>query len=83
MANSHGWYHDDTMVQDVFKSVEKLCAVEGIDCEKFMYRDNTAILETLEGPRCVAGVLLVGLVVVERMSIDIRPSFQGGLLVDC
>lgn len=47
------------MVQDVFKSVEKLCAVEGIDCEKFMYRDNTAILETLEGPRCVVGISLV------------------------
>lgn len=40
------------MLQDVFKSVEKLCAEEGIDCAKFMYRDNTAILETLEGGRC-------------------------------
>lgn len=40
------------MLQDVFKSVEKLCAEEGIDCAKFMYRDNTAILDTLEGGRC-------------------------------
>lgn len=40
------------ILQDVFKSVEKLCAEEGIDCAKFMYRDNTAILDTLEGSRC-------------------------------
>lgn len=39
-------------LQDVFKSVERLCAEEGIDCAKFMYRDNTTILETLEGSRC-------------------------------
>lgn len=38
--------------QDVFKSVERLCEAEGIDCAKFMYRDNTTILETLEGGRC-------------------------------
>lgn len=38
-------------LQDVFKSVEKLCAEEGIDCAKFMYRDNTSILDTLEGHR--------------------------------
>lgn len=37
--------------QDVFKSVERLCEAEGIDCAKFMYRDNTTILETLEGSR--------------------------------
>eukprot|EP00904_Undaria_pinnatifida_P002600 jgi/Undpi1/12340/HiC_scaffold_5.g02016.m1 len=44
-------------IQDVFKSVEKLCAEEGIDCAKFMYRDNTAILETLEGGRGVLSML--------------------------
>ncbi|CAM9439674.1 unnamed protein product [Ascophyllum nodosum] len=44
-------------IQDVFKSVEKLCAEEGIDCEKFMYRDNTAILDTLEGSRGVLSML--------------------------
>lgn len=38
-------------LQDVFKSVERLCAEEGIDCAKFMYRDNTSILDTLEGHR--------------------------------
>lgn len=38
-------------LQDVFKSVERLCEAEGIDCAKFMYRDNTTILETLEGNR--------------------------------
>lgn len=40
------------LCQDVFKSVERLCEAEGIDCAKFMYRDNTTILDTLEGSRC-------------------------------
>ncbi|CAM9103141.1 unnamed protein product, partial [Hapterophycus canaliculatus] len=44
-------------IQDVFKSVERLCDAEGIDCAKFMYRDNTTILETLEGSRGVLSML--------------------------
>lgn len=51
------WFCDScfflaTRSQDVFKSVERLCETEGIDYAKFMYRDNTTILETLEGSRC-------------------------------
>ncbi|CAB1098436.1 unnamed protein product [Ectocarpus sp. CCAP 1310/34] len=44
-------------IQDVFKSVERLCETEGIDHAKFMYRDNTTILETLEGNRGVLSML--------------------------
>eukprot|EP00752_Nemacystus_decipiens_P009888 g8821.t1 len=44
-------------IQDVFKSVERLCEAEGIDCAKFMYRDNTTILDTLEGSRGVLSML--------------------------
>ncbi|CAM9676186.1 unnamed protein product [Discosporangium mesarthrocarpum] len=44
-------------IQDVFKSVEKLCLTEGIAYEQFQYRDNSNILETLDGPRGVLSML--------------------------
>lgn len=52
LRNVHGVCCCCCTLQDVFKSVERLCDSEGIDCAKFMYRDNTTILDTLEGGRC-------------------------------
>ncbi|CAM9584942.1 unnamed protein product [Choristocarpus tenellus] len=36
-------------IQDVFKSVENMCSSEGIAYDKIPYRDNTNILDTLDG----------------------------------
>lgn len=56
--------------QDVFKSVERLCEAEGIDCAKFMYRDNTTILDTLEGSRC-------DVVSAEAINFTLTPPSKG------
>ncbi|CAM9351292.1 unnamed protein product [Chrysoparadoxa australica] len=44
-------------VSDVFKELQKLCNREGINNDVITYRDNSAVLETLEGSQGVLSLL--------------------------